>query len=74
LAFRKPDLQIKFIIILPSSLLRTDNSLTGGQQVSGLLFLFPWYKQVNHQAKTDMHLLLNIFYKRGIVLGTIILP
>lgn len=34
--------------------------LDGRATISGLLFLFLWYKRVEHQAKTAMHLLLNI--------------
>jgi len=37
--------------------------------------LFFWYKRVAQQAnKTAMHLLLNIFYRQGTVLGTVALP
>lgn len=45
---------------MPSSLLKTDDYLTR-HHVSGLLFLFLWYKRVEHQAKAAMHLLLKHF-------------
>lgn len=40
-----------------------------------LAVLFLWYKRVAQQAnKAAMHLLLNIFYRRGTVLDTVTLP
>lgn len=80
LAFRKQDLKIQFIIILPLFLLRIEKKslsrwVTSIRLFFIFIFIFFGKKGLNARLTKEPRIhSFNIFYRQGTVLGTVTLP